>query len=168
MYGKYGFPSNHSQAVAFWAVWIALHLFRYFVHVSDTQSSHRARSKPYSWPVRSLGAAGAIVAAGLVGGARIYLGYHSTWQVGGGLAIGAAAAFAWSFIQARLIEPLYPSISAHALARWLLVQVRVGAYSVGGPDIVQDVIGTPHWAQLEYDAISGRKRVESAKTTKNE
>ena len=123
-----GYPSDHSQFMAFWACYASLFLV---VHVPRVG---RAGWRP------ALGAATALLAAA-VAASRVYLGYHSVDQVLAGLSFGAAFAACWFGAYAALLRPrLGPWVRGSAACRYLLV--RDCAH-------VADVV------RAEYDAVMG-------------
>lgn len=61
-------------------------------------------------------------AAVLVGGARVYLGYHSLLQVAVGALVGALAGAAWFACTESLLLPLFPRIADWRLCRLLYIR----------------------------------------------
>ncbi|KAI8658442.1 Dolichyldiphosphatase [Fusarium keratoplasticum] len=95
IHGKgYGMPSSHAQFVAFWSVSLALFLL--VRHRPRPAKDHR----PWSVPERlAVSVAGAVIAAATAW-SRVYLNYHTTWQVLVGYAAGVISAVGWFVIVA--------------------------------------------------------------------
>lgn len=104
----YGMPSNHSQFMAFFAVFAALLLAR------------RVRLGARAW--NSATAAAAAALALLVAYSRLHLGAHTPAQVAAGLAVGAAFGGAWYAAGDALVRPRYAAAMRSRLGRALCVR----------------------------------------------
>ncbi|KAK1826090.1 dolichyldiphosphatase [Podospora conica] len=78
----YGMPSSHAQFVSFWAVSVVLFLLV------------RHRGATPLWMRAGVGAAAVGVAAA-VAWSRVYLGYHTGWQVLAGCVAGVGCGVGW-------------------------------------------------------------------------
>lgn len=72
----YGMPSSHTQFMAFFAFYSYLHIGKYF-----------KRNKESRYIL--------VLLAALVAYSRLYLGYHTVWQVAAGLMVGVFFAYTW-------------------------------------------------------------------------
>jgi dolichyldiphosphatase len=105
---KYGMPSNHSQFMAFWAVYIMLWMwFRW---------SHQGKL----WKVMASIFASSL--AGLVMYSRVYLGYHSILQVLVGCLVGGAVAILWYIFSEAYLRPHYAAIAKWRVCQYFLVR----------------------------------------------
>jgi membrane-associated phospholipid phosphatase len=103
----YGWPSDHAQFTAFFAVYALLWA-------------------PRHWGVgpvwRALACGLCALAALVVGAGRVYLGYHTALQVASGWGVGAAAAVAWFACVERALRPRFAAVAGWQLARWAWVR----------------------------------------------
>jgi dolichyldiphosphatase len=94
MYGKgYGMPSSHAQFVAYFAVYLALFLI--VRHKPPYGGVRRRNHTPLSIWERTAYSAFGVGMAVAVAWSRIYLNYHTEWQVLVGTVAGAVSAVAW-------------------------------------------------------------------------
>ncbi|KIM44955.1 hypothetical protein M413DRAFT_367393 [Hebeloma cylindrosporum] len=129
----YGFPSSHSQYMAYFASFLACHL--YF--------RHRFASTGYSfldflW--RMMVYAGLVGWSGLVAYSRYYLGYHNVHQISWGLAIGAVLGV-FLYIITEAIPTRYPrsvfaevkfNILNNPVVVWLQIRDGWAVWADGG------------------------------------
>lgn len=86
--------------------------------------------------------------AAVVGYGRVYLGYHTTWQVLAGAAVGAGFAAAWHQLTVALVRPHFPRLAA--------ASARLGLF-------LRDTLGVPDVHQAEFDAVGGSSASSSSK-----
>jgi len=96
---KWGLPSDHSQFVGFFAMYV-------FLFVRHSREG-------------AVWAGAAWLGCGAVAWSRVYLGYHAPWQVVVGVAVGAASGAAWHALTFRFLQPHYSRICGMPLARSL-------------------------------------------------
>lgn len=121
----YGFPSSHSQYMAYFCTFLMLHL--YFRH---RFSSTGSKAVDVIW--RLCVYSGLLLWTGLVAYSRYYLGYHNLHQIFWGLVIGSSlGAFVYTF--AQLLPTWYPQSLLGQFKAWLIsnpvstwVQLRDG------------------------------------------
>ncbi|TEB30887.1 hypothetical protein FA13DRAFT_1733297 [Coprinellus micaceus] len=121
----YGFPSSHSQYMAYFSTFLMLHLyFRHrFSSTGITAFDSLWRGTVYS---------DTVILDRPSPSVRYYLGYHNFHQIFWGLFIGSSlGAFVYSF--AQLLPTQYPNSVLGRLKRWILsnststwVQLRDG------------------------------------------
>ncbi|KAH7362213.1 PAP2 superfamily protein [Plectosphaerella cucumerina] len=96
IHGKgYGMPSSHAQFVAFWSVFLVLFLFVRHRPPRDPRRDERYRSRALSRAERVVGSVVAVGVAAAVAWSRIYLGYHTERQVVAGCVAGTICAVGW-------------------------------------------------------------------------
>ncbi|KAF9447725.1 PAP2-domain-containing protein [Macrolepiota fuliginosa MF-IS2] len=121
----YGFPSSHSQYMAYFATFLTCHLF--FKHRFASTGS-----KIFDQLWRLVVYAGLLAWAGVVAYSRHHLGYHSWYQIIWGLGIGSVLGISL-YLAVDLIPTKFPTsllghikrfVLDHPLSRWL--QIRDG------------------------------------------
>lgn len=120
----YGMPSDHSQFMFFAATYVAL-----FAALRWGQ--------PAIWRAVWIGVAFAFAA--VVAWTRVYLMYHTPAQVLVGAVLGSLLGAAWFAITELALKPWFPVITAHPLARWLLVRDCSGC-----PDLLEAEYAVTH------------------------
>jgi dolichyldiphosphatase len=120
----YAWPSDHAQFMAFFAAYVLLWAPRHW-HVGPV------------W--RALACGLCALAALVVGGGRVYLGYHSALQVASGWAVGGACAVAHFALVERVLRPRFAQVAGWQLARWAWVR---------------DLTATRNALRVEYEATS--------------
>uniref|UniRef100_A0A914WKB0 Dolichyldiphosphatase 1 n=1 Tax=Plectus sambesii TaxID=2011161 RepID=A0A914WKB0_9BILA len=111
-YGKYGFPSNHSQFICFFAAFSSLLLlFRLKQNGSQSMKLLRRFYALCCW-----------LLAFIICFGRVYLGQHTTHQVIGGCMIGAAFGSFWFIFLHYGLTPFFPLIASWSICEWLLVR----------------------------------------------
>ncbi|EDR10632.1 uncharacterized protein LACBIDRAFT_317313 [Laccaria bicolor S238N-H82] len=108
----YGFPSSHSQYMAYFATFLICHLY----------VRHRFSSAGYPlldglW--RVVVYTGVLAWAGLVAYSRYYLGYHNARQIIWGLSIGSFLGLAL-YVVSELVPRCWPSSYLGRTKIWLL------------------------------------------------
>ena len=103
----YALPSDHAQFAAFFAAYYALWA-------------------PMHWSVgpvwKALGGGLCAMAALVVGVGRVYLGYHTLFQVACGWLTGVAVAVGWFAVTERVLRPRFAAVAQWQLARWLWIR----------------------------------------------
>jgi len=115
----YGFPSSHSQYMAYFTSFLLCHLY------------YRHRFSSTGYPVldfiwRMLVYVGLLGWAGLVAYSRYYLGYHNAYQILWGLFIGAGLGVSL-YLLAEVIPDRYPT-SALGRAKFMLLDHPIIAW----------------------------------------
>lgn len=125
----YAWPSDHAQFTAFFAFYILLWA-------------------PRHWGVgavwKALACGLVCLAALVVGAGRVYLHYHTAFQVLCGWAVGIACAAAWFAVVERALRPRFALVAAWPLARWAMVR---------------DLTGVRNALKVEYEAATKGKGV---------
>lgn len=129
----WGLPSDHSQFAFFFASYVTL-----FVRGSREGGVWAAAA----W----LG--GAVVAA-----SRVYLGYHTPWQVAVGAAVGAVTGAAWYAVTFGLLRPHFATLVGLPLARSLRIRDCSGA---------DDIVDVEYRATIADGAASSQGRRPAA------
>ncbi|OWA54343.1 putative Dolichyldiphosphatase 1 [Hypsibius exemplaris] len=114
---KYAMPSNHSQFVWFFSVYLVLFLF-----VRLRMSIAAPKFHVFVWVWKTAVALGAVAAACIVSYSRAYLHYHSSQQVIFGSVLGAVLGVAWFFVVQNLLTPVFPVIASWRVSEFLLVR----------------------------------------------
>ncbi|KAJ7536899.1 hypothetical protein O6H91_12G087400 [Diphasiastrum complanatum] len=108
MCDSHGWPSNHSQFMAFFSVFITLNsLFRW--HFSSSFNKAFTILFPWSCGVATMYS-------------RIYLGYHSKSQVVAGFSAGLMMGSIWFLLINYVVAPLFPWIEQTGLGRALYIR----------------------------------------------
>ncbi|KAF9530374.1 PAP2-domain-containing protein [Crepidotus variabilis] len=131
----YGFPSSHSQYMAYFTSFLFCHL--YF--------RHRFSSTGYAvidtlWRITVY--CGLLAWTGLVAYSRYYLGYHNAYQIFWGLGIGATFG-ALLYLLSTAIPTWYPNsilgrfkiaLITHPIFTWMQVRDGWAVWADGGRD----------------------------------
>ncbi|KAJ7513521.1 hypothetical protein O6H91_23G002900 [Diphasiastrum complanatum] len=108
MCDSHGWPSNHSQFMAFFSIFITLNsLFRW--HFSSSFSKDFTLLCPWPFAVATMYS-------------RIYLGYHSESQVVAGCGAGLIMGSFWYLLLNHIVAPLFPWIEETWLGRALYIR----------------------------------------------
>ncbi|PPQ91884.1 hypothetical protein CVT25_000759 [Psilocybe cyanescens] len=153
----YGFPSSHSQYMAYFASFLMAHL--YFRHRFSSTGS-----KIIDLLLRIIVYSALLGWAGLVAYSRYYLGYHSAHQIFWGQAIGTALGLS-VYVLSEAIPTRYPNSSLGRLKTWLLnnpvviwLQIRDGwaVWADGGRE--------GEWLRWRREWEAQGKKANKAKT----
>jgi len=112
-YTRYGMPSSHSQLSWFIAGYLTLFLLVRLHHVQTSSVIINY------W--KQLAATLCWACAGLVSFSRVYLEYHTWWQVVCGGGIGAAFGVIWFIFVHYICTPFFPTIVQWRLCELLLI-----------------------------------------------
>ena len=107
--GDYGFPSNHSQFMAFFATYWSL----YFLFRKNSKFSH-----VFFTVVMTLGI---IAGSAITCYSRFYLGYHSPTQIYGGIVFGIIFGI-FSFIGYGFSKPLLQRVEDSTLGKYFYLR----------------------------------------------
>ncbi|XP_058808907.1 dolichyldiphosphatase 1-like isoform X2 [Phymastichus coffea] len=114
LYSEYGMPSTHAQFMWFFATYMTL-----FVIIRLHQSSNSTLSERF-WRVLII--ALSIFSAGLVTYGRIYLQYHSHFQVLCGAILGIILGIVWFIVVHLVLTPFFPMIVSWKLSEYFLLR----------------------------------------------
>ena len=109
---EFGLPSSHSQILSFSLVLVLCFNFR----------AAQVRTMHFNHAILTLEAIGMFVLSALTGYARVYLGYHSVFQVLLGFAVGGMLALVQYLVTARYLHALGKGLVQTRLARILSVE----------------------------------------------
>ncbi|XP_043246348.1 dolichyldiphosphatase 1-like isoform X3 [Amphibalanus amphitrite] len=112
-FGHYGMPSDHAQISWFMAGYLTLFLL---VRLHHVQTSSMILN---FW--KQLAAAVCCVCAALVSFSRVYLQYHTWWQVVCGGGVGLALAVVWFILVHYVFTPCFPQIVQWRVCELLLI-----------------------------------------------
>lgn len=112
-FSKYGMPSSHSQLSWFLAVYLTLFLL-VRLHSGSGQSCL------LRW-WRQLAAVLCCFCSLIVSYSRVYLEYHTTWQVICGAGVGVSLAAIWFLLVHNILTPLFPAVVQWRLCEMLLI-----------------------------------------------
>nr|XP_039269647.1 dolichyldiphosphatase 1-like [Styela clava] len=108
----YGWPSAHSQFIWFFITYLLL-----FIYIRS-QSNNSTLDTLWKHAMFFLCISFAIC----VSYSRVYLVYHTTWQVFCGGVLGSTGGFIWFILTQTLFTPLYPDIVNLKLSEVLLLR----------------------------------------------
>ncbi|KAJ2083920.1 hypothetical protein H4R24_000450 [Coemansia sp. RSA 988] len=105
----YGMPSSHSQFMGYFVLYMVVYLER---HIT-TNVIHKCITQ-----------LGAFILGISVAFSRVYLGYHTAWQVLVGAVVGIGFGVIWYLFVERILRPsgLLNFILATRLCQWLLIR----------------------------------------------
>ncbi|KUJ11426.1 PAP2-domain-containing protein [Mollisia scopiformis] len=150
MHGKgYGMPSSHAQFVAFFS--LSLTMFLLFRHVPKKPTPSHT---PLSLAARVGLSILALMNAGLVAWSRIYLSYHTPWQVLVGCAAGAVTAVSW-FLITTVVRQI-------GLLSWALEQYPTRLFRIRDLVVEEDLCQSG-WEKWEAKRISEQKATTKKK-----
>ncbi|XP_060559137.1 dolichyldiphosphatase 1-like [Ruditapes philippinarum] len=140
LFTEYGMPSSHAQFMFFFATYMILFLFiRVYKNYNLIDDL---------WKYAA--AFGSLTVAGLVGYARIYLGYHTGSQVLWGSVIGVLLGTIWFTAVQVVLTPFFPYIASCPLGELLMVR---------------DSTLIPHVFWFEYTSTRSEARNRQRKVT---
>lgn len=115
----HGMPSDHSQFMAFFAVYSVLFIYVRLLHFSQSTTVWDDLIENL-W--RHVVAVGVVLVAVVVGFSRIYLRYHTPHQVGYGFLLGCGLGAAWFMFTQTVLTPLFPTITTWPLCEYLMIR----------------------------------------------
>ncbi|KAJ2808138.1 hypothetical protein H4R20_000993 [Coemansia guatemalensis] len=105
----YGMPSSHSQFMGYFVLYMVVYLER---HIATNVVHKRVTQL------------GAFILGISVAFSRVYLGYHTVWQVLAGAVVGVGFGVIWYLFVEQVLRPsgLLDLILATSFCRWLLIR----------------------------------------------
>lgn len=139
-------PSLHAQFVAFFSVYLTLFLL--VRHTPRAPFAAENKCMPVTWSERLIVSLLAIFGAGMVAVSRVYLNYHTPYQVAVGVIAGTALAISW-FTTTSLARSL-------GLVDWILNLKVMKAMRIRDLVVHEDFVdaGWQHWQQLTIRSAS--------------
>lgn len=116
---SHGMPSDHSQFMAFFAVYSVLFIYVRLLHFSQSTTMWDDLIENL-W--RHVVAVGVVLVAVAVGFSRIYLRYHTPHQVGYGFLLGCGLGATWFMFTQTVLTPLFPTITTWPLCEYLMIR----------------------------------------------
>ncbi|CAM6120640.1 unnamed protein product [Calypogeia fissa] len=135
MCDSHGWPSSHSQYMAFFSIYLTLLCILKFTF-SDIWSKYFTILLPWPFALVTIYS-------------RVYLGYHSVAQVIAGTIVGLILGSVWFYIVQRFFVPYFPWIEGTAICRYLCIK---------------DSSHIPNVLKFEYDNCRNARREEKART----
>ncbi|CAH0404723.1 unnamed protein product [Chilo suppressalis] len=114
LYNEYGMPSSHAQFVWFFGIYVLYFVVIRLHHINNNSIISAL------WRVIIVG--GCMTLAVLVSIARIYLHYHTTYQVVIGGLVGFTFATIWFTIVHRIFTPLFPQLVSLKVCEMLMIR----------------------------------------------
>eukprot|EP01134_Creolimax_fragrantissima_P003217 CFRG3217T1 len=111
VYGKFGMPSDHTQFVAYFSIFIGLCLWKRFQY-----------SAMYALIWRSLGTLVLFTLVFGVGFSRIYLRYHTLNQVVAGGIIGLMVGTMWFYIGHLMLRDSFKYVVSLSISKFFLLR----------------------------------------------
>ncbi|XP_023028920.2 dolichyldiphosphatase 1 [Leptinotarsa decemlineata] len=111
---EYGMPSSHAQFVWFFATYIIYFVFIKLYHMNNNTIIENLS--------KFLIISSSLVMAVLVSISRIYLEYHTFWQVLCGAVVGILFATFWFALTYLVLTPLFPQIVSWKISEILLLR----------------------------------------------
>jgi dolichyldiphosphatase len=122
-YGKYGWPSNHSQFISFFVVYLALFImFRLRVCSTSSTNASNGNSRGCCHLYKAMLLTLLLAMAAVVCVGRVHLGHHSCEQVVWGCVFGACCGALWFAVVQSALTPCFPAISQWPICEWLLIR----------------------------------------------
>lgn len=115
----HGMPSDHSQFMAFFAVYSVLFIYFRLLHFSQSTTVWDDLIENL-W--RHMLAIGVALAAVTVAFSRIYLRYHTPHQVGYGFLLGCVLGACWFIFTQTVLTPLFPTITTWPVCEYLMIR----------------------------------------------
>ncbi|XP_006818673.1 dolichyldiphosphatase 1-like [Saccoglossus kowalevskii] len=116
VFSEYGMPSNHSQFMWFFGVYLVL-----FVYIRIQYSTSSTCSLvDLAW--KHVVAVGALLVAAIVTYSRVYLHYHTNRQVYSGAVVGSLVAVLWFIFTQLVLTPLFPVVVSWPLSERLMLR----------------------------------------------
>lgn len=116
---SHGMPSDHSQFMAFFAVYSVLFIYFRLLHFSQSTTVWEDLIDNL-W--RHMLAVGVVLAAISVGFSRIYLRYHTLHQVGYGFLLGCLLGVGWFIFTQTVLTPIFPTITTWPIFEYLMIR----------------------------------------------
>jgi len=112
IYEEYGMPSNHSQYMWFFCVYLVVFVQLRLHHIGYTGET--------LWKL--MVSLSSLCFATVMAYSRVYLQYHTVPQVVWGSIVGSVFALVWFAVVQCVLTPLYPAISNWWLSEFFLVR----------------------------------------------
>ncbi|KXJ29550.1 dolichyldiphosphatase 1 [Exaiptasia diaphana] len=117
-HSSYGMPSDHSQFMGFFAVYMVLFIYCRLHYSQSTTMWDDLLDNLWKHVV----AFGTIALSLAVAFSRVYLRYHDINQISAGLVIGGAMGVAWFIFTQTVLTPMFPVITAWPVAEYLMLR----------------------------------------------
>ncbi|GJQ85621.1 hypothetical protein Trydic_g20171 [Trypoxylus dichotomus] len=114
IHNEFGMPSSHAQFVWFFATYVIYFVFIRLHHMNNNTIMENIS--------KILIISSSVLMALLVCIGRVYLQYHTVWQVLCGATIGALFATVWFALTYIVFTPLFPRIVSWRISEFLLLR----------------------------------------------
>ena len=109
LFEEYGMPSSHSQFMWFVSTYMTIFVFVRLRHQE-------------SLLIKTLWCGACVALSFFVAYGRVYLHYHTWWQVTCGCALGSVLATLWFCVVHYLLTPLFPWVTSLKLCEYLMIR----------------------------------------------